>query len=103
MEQKKKWEFKPNDEYPNTGTLSVSKFKSNEKSPEFYGAIGIERSYLQHLIDSTDDMQAVIKLSAWKRPSGDGGSFLSLQVDTYTGGGAAKAAPAKQEESDPWA
>jgi len=41
-----------------------------------------------------------VKLSGWKRESKTGNRFVSIAVDTFI---KKDAAPAKQEEKDPWA
>jgi len=70
-------------EYPNTGTLNPSTVRNSDKSPDFWGDIKIERSYLRNLMDKADGEIITIKLSAWKRESKAGNRFLSLAVNTF--------------------
>jgi hypothetical protein len=51
-------------------------------------------------LEKTDEDGVEVKLSAWKKPTKTGGTFLSLAVDTFVKSGAPVA---KQEEQDPWA
>lgn len=78
--------------YPNKGTLNVSKKKTSDKSPDWYGDLKIDPSYLENLVPDQDGL-LVVKLSAWNReyPS-TGNKFISVAVDTYV----------KQEEKMPY-
>lgn len=86
-------------EYPNSGSLFPSTVRKSDKSPDFFGSIKIDPAYLQDLISKSDGL-VEIKLSGWKRESKTGNKFVSLAVDTFV---KKDAAPAKQEEKDPWA
>ena len=87
-------------EYPNKGSLFPSTVRKSEKSPDFFGSIKVDRSYLRDLMDKHTEDLIEIKLSGWKRESKTGNRFLSLAVDTYV---KAEGAPApKSQEKDPW-
>jgi hypothetical protein len=86
-------------EFLNKGSLFPSTVRKSEKSPDFFGSIKLDRSYLRNLMDKHDEDGIEVKISGWKRQSKTGNSFLSLAVDTFE-----KQAPApKTEEKDPWA
>jgi hypothetical protein len=84
-------------EYPNTGALMPSTVRKSEKSPDFWGEIKLDRSYVKNLLDTIDGDVIPVKLSAWKRESKAGNRFLSLAVDTFK-----KDAAPKQQEKDEW-
>lgn len=87
-------------EYPNKGSLFPSTVRKSEKSPDFFGSIKVDRSYLRSLMDKHDEDLIEIKMSGWKRESKTGNRFLSLAVDTYV---KAEGAPVpKSQEKDPW-
>ncbi len=87
-------------DFLNKGSLFPSTVRKSEKSPDFFGSIKLDRSYLRSLMEKHDEDGIEIKISGWKRQSKTGNSFMSLAVDTYE----PKAAPApKTEEKDPWA
>jgi hypothetical protein len=78
-------------DYLNTGGLFVSTVRKTEKSPDYFGAIKVDRNYLKFLMEQTDGDGIEIKLGGWKRESKTGNRFISLSVDTYV----------KKEESKP--
>ena len=78
-------------EYLNTGGLFVSTVRKTEKSPDYFGSIKVDRSYLKFLMEQTDADGIEIKLGGWKRESKTGNKFISISVDTYV----------KKEESKP--
>ena len=87
-------------EYPNKGSLFPSTVRKSEKSPDFFGSIKVDRSYLRSLMDKHDEDLIEIKMSGWKRESKTGNRFLSLAVDTYV---KPEGAPTpKSQEKDPW-
>jgi hypothetical protein len=87
-------------EYPNKGSLFPSTVRKSEKSPDFFGSIKVDRSYLRDLMDKHDEDLIEIKMSGWKRESKTGNRFLSLAVDTYV---KPEGAPVpKSQEKDPW-
>jgi len=86
-------------EYPNSGSLFPSTIRKSDKSPDFFGSIKLDPAYLKDLMNKSDGLVEV-KLSGWKRESKTGNRFVSIAVDTFI---KKDAAPAKQEEKDPWA
>jgi hypothetical protein len=86
-------------EYPNSGSLFPSTIRKSDKSPDFFGSIKLDPAYLKDLMSKSDGLVEV-KLSGWKRESKTGNRFVSIAVDTFV---KKDAAPAKQEEKDPWA
>jgi hypothetical protein len=70
-------------EYLNTGGLFVSTVRKTDKSPDYFGSIKVDRSYLKFLMESTDTDGIEIKLGGWKKESKTGNRFISLSVDTY--------------------
>jgi len=86
-------------EFLNKGSLFPSTVRKSEKSPDFFGSIKLDGSYLRNLMDKHNEDGIEIKISGWKRQSKTGNSFLSIAVDTFE-----KQAPApKAPEKDPWA
>ena len=86
-------------EYPNSGSLFPSTIRKSDKSPDFFGSIKLDPAYLKDLMSKSDGLVEV-KLSGLKRESKTGNRFVSIAVDTFV---KKDAAPAKQEEKDPWA
>jgi hypothetical protein len=78
-------------EYLNTGGLFVSTVRNTERSPDYFGSIKVDRSYLKFLIEQTDDNGVEIKFDGWKKESKTGNRYISLTVNTYV----------KPEESKP--
>lgn len=68
--------------YPNSGTLSVNKYKKEQKHPDMTGQIIMERAILKQLMAEHDDDDIVIKLSAYKI-QGAYGEFLSVRWNPY--------------------
>lgn len=81
-------------EYTNTGGLWISSIKKTEKSPDYFGKIKVDRSYLKFLMEQHDEDEIEIKIGGWKRETKEGARFLSLKVDTYV---KKEAAPPKDE------
>jgi hypothetical protein len=70
-------------QYPNSGSLSVNKFKKEgDKSPNLNGSIIMERSALKQLLDEQGD-EITIKLSAWTMPDSGRGKWLRLSWNNY--------------------
>jgi len=70
-------------QYPNSGSLSVNKFKKEgDKSPNLNGSIIMERSALKQLLDEQGD-EITIKLSAWTMPDSGYGKWLRLSWNNY--------------------
>jgi hypothetical protein len=78
--------------YPNKGKMDVTKQKKTDKSPDWWGDIKIDPTYLSSLTPDQDGL-VVVKLSGWDRtyPS-TGNKYLSLAVDTFV----------KQQEKMPY-
>jgi len=89
-------------EYPNKGSLFPSTVRKSDKSPDFFGSIKVDRSYLRDLMDKHTEDLIEIKLSGWKRESKTGNRFLSLAVDTYVKPEGATAPVIKSQQKDPW-
>ena len=87
-------------DYLNRGALFLSSQRKSDKAPEFFGSIKLDRAYIKDLLNKTDEDGIEVKLSAWKKPTKTGGTFLSLSVDTFV---KKEAAAPQQEEKDPWA
>ena len=68
--------------YPNSGRLNYSKRKIHPKSPDLYGDITLERSYLRTLLQETEGDDITIKLDAWQN-DGQYGTFFQLKVNTW--------------------
>ena len=68
--------------FPNTGRLNYSQRKVHPKSPDLYGDITLERSYLRTLLQETEGDDITIKLDAWQN-DGQYGTFFQLKVNTW--------------------
>ena len=79
-------------EYPNSGSLNKSTVRRSDKSPDFFGSIKVDPTYLKDLIAKSNGL-VEIKLSGWNRTSHAGNEFISLAVDTYVKPGAQAAKP----------
>lgn len=87
-------------EYLNTGGLFVSTVRKTSKSPDYFGSIKVDRSYLKFLMEQHDEDGIEIKLGGWKKESAKTGTkFISLTVDTYVKKEEAKPV---QNEKDEW-
>jgi hypothetical protein len=87
-------------EYLNTGGLFVSTIRKTEKSPDYFGSIKVDRSYLKFLLEQTDADGIEIKLGGWKKESKTGNRFISLSVDTYVKKDESKPAAPEKDEWD---
>ena len=94
--------------FPNSGRLNYSQRKVHPKSPDLYGELVLERSYLRQLMEETDEDEITVKLDAWQN-DGQYGTYFSLKVNTWKkpADGAAPpqppqrpAAPPPDDESD---
>jgi len=83
---------------PNTGKLMPTKEKKNDKSPDFWGSVHIDKDLLIELVKNRTSELIEIKLDGWKSQSQAGNHYLSLKINTWN--------PDKQtektEEKDPW-
>lgn len=85
-------------EYPNTGVLWTSTQKRNDRAPDMFGDITIEKDLLLDLIDKAAGMPSVkIKLDAWVKRDKKENRMVSLKVNTYE-----KGAPVASDVKDPW-
>ena len=68
--------------FPNSGRLNYSQRKVHPKSPDLYGELVLERSYLRTLMEETDEDEITVKLDAWQN-DGQYGTYFSLKVNTW--------------------
>ena len=87
-------------EYLNTGGLFVSTIRNTEKSPDYFGSIKVDRSYIKFLLEQTDADGIEIKFGGWKKESKTGNRFISLAVDTYVKKEEAKPVSSDKDEWD---
>lgn len=67
---------------PNTGRLNYSQRKIHPKSPDLYGDITFDRSYLRTVMEEADGDEITIRLDAWQN-EGNNGAWFSLKVNTW--------------------
>jgi len=86
-------------DYPNSGALWTSTNKRNDRAPDMYGDIEIEKDYLLELIEKAAGMPSIkIKLDAWIKRDKNDNRMVSLKVNTYV-----KGEPVPQQSAkDPW-
>lgn len=86
-------------DYPNSGALWTSTNKRNERAPDMYGDIEIEKDYLLELIEKAAGMPSIkIKLDGWVKRDKNDNRMVSLKVNTYV-----KGEPVPQQNAkDPW-
>lgn len=85
-------------EYPNSGALWTSTQKRNDRAPDMYGDITIEKDLLMSLMNEAQGEASVkIKLDGWRKKDKNGNAMVSIKVNTYKKG----AAP-QQNGKDPW-
>jgi len=85
---------------PNTGRLNYSQRKIHPKSPDLYGDITFERSYLRTLLQETEGDDITVRLDAWQN-DGQYGTFFQLKVNTWKKTEpAVQAPPAAMPEAD---
>jgi hypothetical protein len=71
-------------EYPNSGVLWTSTQKRNERSPDMYGDITIDKDLLLELMDGAQGEASVkIKLDGWRKKDKNGNAMVSIKVNTY--------------------
>lgn len=84
-------------EYPNSGALWTSTQKRNDRAPDMYGDITIEKDLLMTLMnDAQGEASVKIKLDGWRKKDKNGNAMVSLKVNTY------KKNAAPQQGKDPW-
>lgn len=85
-------------DYPNTGALWTSQNKRNEKAPDMYGDIQVEKDLLLALLEKNEGNPFVtIKLDGWVKRDKNQNRMVSLKINTYE-----KGAPAQSDMKDPW-
>lgn len=83
-------------EYPNSGGLFTTKQKRNDRSPDMYGDIKIEKDLILSMLEKAEGEEFItIKLDAWLKKDKNDNRMVSLKVDTYQ-------APAQTSAKDPW-
>jgi hypothetical protein len=71
-------------EYPNSGVLWTSTRKSNDRAPDMYGDITIDKDLLMGLIDDAQNKDSIkIKLDGWRKKDKNGNAMVSIKVNTY--------------------
>ena len=65
--------------YANTGALWPNKKRQNDRSPNVYGSIKLDPTFLSDLMDSAEGDLVEIRLAGWTKPYGDT-KFLSLKA-----------------------
>ena len=85
-------------DYPNTGALWTSQNKRNEKAPDMYGDIQVEKDLLLALLEKNEGNPFVtIKLDGWVKRDKNQNRMVSLKINTYE-----KGAPVQSDMKDPW-
>ena len=82
---------------PNTGRLMPAKEKKNEKAPDFWGSVYINKDLLIELVKNRTDELVEIKLDGWKSQSKAGNHYLSLKINTWK-----PENQSTQKPKDPW-
>jgi hypothetical protein len=75
-----------NQDFPNTGTLWHEAEKKHPKAPDFKGSIGVDRAYLQEILNDQSETVVEIKLDGWRNKvevNGDEKHVLRLSVNTW--------------------
>ena len=66
-------------EYPNSGALWTSTQKRNDRAPDMYGDITIEKDLLMTLMNEAQGEASVkIKLDGWRRKDKNGNAMVSI-------------------------
>jgi hypothetical protein len=68
--------------FPNSGRLNYSQRKLHPKSPDLYGELVLERSYLRTLLNEIEGDDIPVKLDAWQN-DGQYGTYFSIKVNTW--------------------
>jgi hypothetical protein len=83
-------------EYPNTGAIFKSNYKTKEAHADMTGNMKFEKEFLQQLIDATSDGEPVVlKLDAWVRRDKNENRMVTLKANTYV-------KPVATQQKDPW-
>jgi hypothetical protein len=84
-------------EYPNSGGLFTTKQKRNDRSPDMYGDIKIEKDLILSMLEKAEGEEFIaIKLDAWLKKDKHDNRMVSLKVNTYE-----KTDPVSNAK-DPW-
>lgn len=84
-------------DYPNTGAIFTSKNRRNEKAPDMFGNIEIEKDLLMTMLNEAAGQTSVkIKLDGWRKKDKEGNPMVSLRINTY------KKPETTQNGKDPW-
>lgn len=84
-------------DYPNSGALFTTKQKRNDRSPDMYGDIKIEKDLILSMLDKAEGEAFItIKLDAWLKKDKYDNRMVSLKVDTY------EKAASVSNAKDPW-
>jgi len=87
-------------DYPNSGVLWTSTQKRNDRSPDMYGDITIDKDLLLELMDAAQGEASVkIKLDGWRKKDRHDNAMVSLKVNTFK---KQQQAPSQDNGKDPW-
>jgi hypothetical protein len=85
-------------QYPNSGALFTSAQKRNDRAPDMFGNIEVEKDYLLALIDKAAGAPFItIKLDGWLKKDKNNNRMVSLKINTFE-----KGAPVQSSAKDPW-
>jgi hypothetical protein len=85
-------------QYPNSGALFTSAQKRNDRAPDMFGNLEVEKDYLLALIDKAAGAPFVtIKLDGWLKKDKNDNRMVSLKINTFE-----KGAPVQSSAKDPW-
>ena len=85
-------------QYPNSGALFTSAQKRNDRAPDMFGNLEVEKDYLLALIDKAAGAPFVtIKLDGWLKKDKNEKRMVSLKINTFE-----KGAPVQSSAKDPW-
>ena len=85
-------------QYPNSGALFTSAQKRNDRAPDMFGNLEVEKDYLLALIDKAAGAPFVtIKLDGWLKKDKNNNRMVSLKINTFE-----KGAPVQSSAKDPW-
>jgi hypothetical protein len=70
--------------YPNSGVLWTSTQKRNDRAPDMYGDISIDKDLLMELINAAQgEVSVKIKIDGWRKKDKNGNAMVSLKVNTF--------------------
>ena len=71
-------------EYPNSGVLWTSTQKRNDRAPDMYGDISIDKDLLLELMDGAQGESSIkIKIDGWRKKDKNNNAMVSLKVNTF--------------------